>query len=276
VIGDWGVKGSSVQKKVAEQIDIYAKKHNAHFIITAGDNFYPSGVSSTTDAHWSNSYENIYTKEGHQVPWYPVLGNHDYRGNPDAQIKYSTVSSRWKMPARYYSFKQDIDRSTSALFVFTDTSPFVEAYHNYSMADLQKQDTAKQLTWLQETLTPDRQWKIVVGHHPVYSAGSHGNTGELIKKFKPIFLQSKTDFYICGHEHNLQHLKIASEPVQYFISGGGGRSLYGLTRNANSIFARSIHGFMSVTLYRDRANVYFYNENGILLHRAQVEKNQSE
>lgn len=30
------------------------------------------------------------------------------------------------------------------------------------------------------------KWKIVLGHHPVYSYGEHGNTAELIEGLKPI------------------------------------------------------------------------------------------
>ena len=224
VIGDWGVRGTEAQKLVADQINVYAKTYNAKFILTTGDNFYPAGVSNTTDPHWKESFEDIYNKEGHQVPWYPSLGNHDYGANPQAEIDYSSVSTRWKMPARYYMVKKNIDAGHSVLLTFTDTSPFVNSYYTLPyFPDLKQQDTAAQLSWLRTTLSASNDtWKIVVGHHPVYSAGSHGSTQELIERFKPIFLQTKTDFYICGHEHNLQYLAVPNENVQYLISGGGG------------------------------------------------------
>jgi hypothetical protein len=37
------------------------------------------------------------------IPWYPILGNHEYRGNTQAVLDYSQVSARWEMPARYYT-----------------------------------------------------------------------------------------------------------------------------------------------------------------------------
>lgn len=30
------------------------------------------------------------------------------------------------------------------------------------------------------------KWKIVVGHHTIFSAGDHGNTQELVDKLLPI------------------------------------------------------------------------------------------
>jgi hypothetical protein len=45
-----------------------------------------------------------------------VLGNHDYRSNPQAQVEYTKVSNRWKIPERYYSFVVPIDDSTEAEF----------------------------------------------------------------------------------------------------------------------------------------------------------------
>ena len=97
VMGDWGKYGGGSQKPVAAAIDDYSKKFHAQFIITTGDNFYPAGVSSITDSHWQLSFENVYNKDGHQIRWYPTLGNHDYQQNPGAEIQYSSISNRWTM-----------------------------------------------------------------------------------------------------------------------------------------------------------------------------------
>ena len=101
------------------------------------------------------------------------------------------------MPSRFYSLKKNINPLATALFVFTDTSPFVNAYYNGAMPDIWQQDTAAQLKWLNQTLSNSTDtWKLVFGHHPVYSVGAHGNTPELIQRFKPIFDKTETDFYI--------------------------------------------------------------------------------
>lgn len=66
------------------------------FIISVGDNFYTNGVASVDDPMWKTSFEDIYKGANLFIDWYPVLGNHDYRGNPQAQIDYSKRSRRWK------------------------------------------------------------------------------------------------------------------------------------------------------------------------------------
>ena len=74
---------------------------NAAFVISVGDNFYENGVASLQDPHWQQSFEHVYAAKSLQVPWYVVLGNHDYRGNVDAQLDYGKTHPRWNMPARY-------------------------------------------------------------------------------------------------------------------------------------------------------------------------------
>lgn len=272
VIGDWGQDGAYSQKPVADAINDYSKKFKAQFIVTTGDNFYPAGVSSITDPHWKLSFENIYNKEGHLLPWYPILGNHDYQQNPNAEIQYSTTSDRWKMPARYYTVKKNISLLVSALFIFTDTSPFVAAYYGAAMADLPQQDTATQLRWLKQTLLASNDnWKIVFGHHPVYSAGRHGHTPELIQRFKPVFEQANTDFYICGHDHSLQYITWPADSTHYLVSGGGSESTP-VYPQSYTPFARPSPGFLVMTLYARRANFYFYNQRGELLYRKQILK----
>jgi acid phosphatase len=155
------------------------------------------------------------------------------------------------------------------LFVFTDTSPFVTSYYTNppTFSDLNQQDTSLQLQWLNTTLSVTAEtWKIVVGHHPVYSVGLHGNTPELIQRFKPIFLNNKVDFYLSGHDHDLEHLKVAGESVNYLVSGGGSEN-YPILSNTNSLFAQPTPGLLVMTVYPDKSESYFYNQNGELLYQ---------
>ena len=131
VFGDWGRNGEDNQKKVARQMGAAAKKFKPEFIVSTGDNFYPNGVRSTHDHNWLASYEDIYTAHSLQTDWYIVLGNHDYGGEPQAEIDYSAVDRKWNMPARYYSkvFYINGDTALGMLFVFLDTSPFLTEYY---------------------------------------------------------------------------------------------------------------------------------------------------
>jgi tartrate-resistant acid phosphatase type 5 len=272
VIGDWGTEGSGNQKAIADQMDIQSRKFNAQFIITTGDNFYPVGVKDTDDPHWRKSFYDVYNKSGHNIPWYPVLGNHDYASNPQAQVEFSSKSKRWNMPSRYYHKNKKLSDSLNALFVFTDTSPFLKGYHRRERGDIKAQDTAAQLNWLVKTLSSSNdKWKIVIGHHPIYSAGSHGKTFTMLNLFKPAFLKNKVDFYISGHDHSLQYLKIRNQPLRYLVSGGGSSNTSVYKRSFN-VFAKSTTGFIVMTLYATKANFYFIDQNGNTVYSQQVIK----
>jgi hypothetical protein len=107
-LDDWGRNGEYNQHSVAGQMAVAARALDVQFILALGDNFYPSGVRSTADPQWRASFEDVYSAHALNVDWYVVLGNHDYKGNPQAEVDYSRVSRRWRMPARYDSVRRTI------------------------------------------------------------------------------------------------------------------------------------------------------------------------
>ena len=146
-----------------------------------------------------------------------MLGNHDYRGNPQAEVDYTQRSRRWRLPARYYTKTVDLGddpagAAVQAQFFFIDTPPMIERYqrqpNRYALAD---QDPAAQLRWLEDALKASTaRWKVVVGHHPVYSVGARkqaaggGIQAELERTLVPLFEKYHVQAYVAGHEHSLQ------------------------------------------------------------------------
>jgi acid phosphatase len=220
VISDFGGQGGKVQREVGIQLGRQASIEKSCFVITCGDNYHQKGISSATDPKWKAEFENIYSDSALMIPWYASLGNHDYNGNPEAEIQYSQISKRWKMPARYYSHKEKINDTTDVLFIHLDTSPFITDYQkNDSIYHVLGQDTKVQLNWLDSVLANSEvRWKIVIGHHPIYSAvEKRGNTQELIEQVLPILKRHKVQAYFCGHEHFMQYLVDGS--LNSFICG---------------------------------------------------------
>lgn len=269
IIGDWGRQGEYHQKDVANQMDNYVKNNNTSFVIATGDNFYDNGVESIKDTLWALSYEGIYNGDNlKDKKWYVVLGNHDHRGNPTAEIAYSQTSNRWTMPDYYFIRKEKVSETDSALFIYIDTTPLVKEYYEEpeKYAYAVKQDTAKQMRWIDSVLAASKdRWKFVVGHHPVYSGSpKHGNTPELIATLKPLMEKYKVDAYFCGHDHDLQHLKEANGTVDYFVSGAGSETRP--TGNLPSTkFAKDISGFAGVSLTKDTLKLAFIDYQGNVL-----------
>jgi tartrate-resistant acid phosphatase type 5 len=268
VLGDWGRAGGHKQVNVAVQMAIEAARNKADFIISTGDNFQDRGPRNVTDKKWQTYYENVYSYSPLMVPWYVVLGNHDYMGNVQAQIDYTRLSSRWNLPGRYYSLVREIGNGVSLRLIFLDTNPFVEHYHHSRQyKNVAGQDAGKQLAWLDSTLAASTgQWKIVVGHHPIFSAAPrHGDTPELQEQVKPLLEKYGVQAYFCGHDHNLQHLKPQGGTVNYFVSGGGSWTRK-TGSNEHTLFSSSSAGFAAVLLRKGQMVVRYIDYLGAQLY----------
>lgn len=261
VIGDWGARDSRGQHSVAAEMTLVARQIAPHFVISVGDNFYRKGVGSIRDPQWQESFEQIYSDPALMCPWYAVLGNHDHLGNVAAETEYSKVDSRWHMPAPFYSMAEVLSDGSAADFFFLDTTAIV-GYRGIPAGD------APQLAWLRRKLAASRaQWKIVVGHHPVFSGGKHGGDPILREAVKPLFDRFGVSAYLSGHEHDLQHIVI--DAVHYLISGSGSK-----TRRSGRIdgtrFAASSLGFMTASLAPAAMTIEFIDEAGTRLHEATI------
>lgn len=218
-VGDTGT-GGPIQYSVAKAMEDKCKKSGCDFGIILGDNIYNSGVSSVDDPQFKTKFEDPY--KNLDFRFYLTLGNHDYRGNVQAEIDYTKKSKKWYMPGRTYHFSRG-----PADFFSIDTDAPSEAQVN-------------ELT--KEINNSKAKWKIVFGHHPRYTNGVYENaTGELQRLLdKP--LCGKADLYLCGHEHDKQHLKKACG-VEYLIVGTGGGVRTKLRPAPNSLFAKATPGF---------------------------------
>jgi hypothetical protein len=264
IVSDWGWNGFKAQQEVADQMARSAEKTEPSFVVSCGDNFQVQGVASVQDPLWITNYENVYKSVYLQCDWYPVLGNHDYRGNTQAQIDYSKISRRWRLESRYYTMVRRVNDSVSARFIFLDTSPFVtDYYHKPGMPDIPLQDTAAQLAWLRDVLANSKeQWKLVFGHHPVLSGGkTHGSTPELIERFRPLFEKYHVQVYFSGHDHDLQHLKEKGGSVDYIVTGTGGEPRP-TGRIEQTIYSASMPAFSTVSLWGDSIRVRFVDSKG--------------
>ncbi len=280
IFGDWGRNGYFNQKEVADEMGLVAEAAGTEFIISAGDNFQINGVRSVNDPLWQTSYESIYTHPALLKDWYVVLGNHDYHGNPQAEVDYTKVSRRWNMPSRYYVVHKKLGEkdSTTADFFFLDTPPLQRKYHSEDgYSDLNKQDTAAQLKWLDQALKASKsRWKIVVGHHPVYSSGGHGTKDEDIivdmpKRFAKFFASHGVDAYFCGHDHDFEYIKQNDSPVNYFVIGNGSETRP-IKAGPATVFAKSFSGFTTVNLSKNTMTVSAIDLKGNIVYTTAIPK----
>jgi tartrate-resistant acid phosphatase type 5 len=261
-VGDVGT-GADGQRDVAESMAAKAAQEPISFVLMLGDNFYESGVTSVTDPQWTNAFVDMYHQPSLQVGFYAVLGNHDYRSNPQAQIDYTRLSQRWRMLDRYYTVVRSLGDSASVQFFFLDTNPL--AYLSLSQAKALS-DTGiemRQIRWFDRQLNESTaQWKIVLGHHTIYSGGEHGDNESMRYLLEPLLTKYKVDFYLAGHDHDLELLK-SMNGVHYVVSGAGGKHRDVRWRE-NTLFAATNLGFTFFRISPNEAVIEFLSRNGSL------------
>jgi len=159
VANDLGRNGYYDQKPIAELMGQMAENGaDPEFVLATGDVHHFEGVRSVNDPLWMTNYELIYSHPELMIDWFPLLGNHEYRGNTQAVLDYSNVSRRWTMPARYYT-KTFEDKGATIRILWVDTAPMIDKYRNESdtYPDACKQDYRKQLAWVDSVLSAAKE-----------------------------------------------------------------------------------------------------------------------
>lgn len=271
-VGDWGRDGMCCQRDVAHRLSQVQSNWAPKFVLNLGDSFYPAGISSADDPQIASSWADVYSRN---VPWYSVAGNHDHRGSVNAQLKLSATSQHWHMPALSY-----FERHADVLFAFLDTTPMYYSHNelryfqtNFSTADAQ---TAAQIKRLDSTLQEsDAKFKIVIGHHPLYSVGHHftgepQNLARMRTHLQQLFERHHVAAYICGHEHSLEHTLVNG--VHYFISGGGSKVRQVDNHIPQNLFAIGRQGFMAFAIEDQLMEVFVVDMEGAILHSANISR----
>ena len=270
-IGDWGMDSPEQIRNGKEMANIFADHElvDEFFTVALGDNFYHYGIKGIDDPKWSK----VFSKPFNDVkcPWYPILGNHDWEGNVQAQLDFRG-DERWQMPGFYYT--KTIGRIQ---LVFIDTSilcPEVSA--EFTMKEFTPEKRQEHLDWLEDTLKQSTaEWIVVFGHYPVYSGGVYGIMPEM-QPINDVMMKYQVDCYICGHDHSLQHLYCDESKINYFISGAGCERTYCKKLSGYSLFGVAVEGFLNCTIRGCIMTAVFVSCEGKELYRVDVQRRTKE
>lgn len=282
IIGnDLGRNGYYDQKPIADVMGKIGEAIGIECIAAPGDIHHFNGVMSTQDPLWMTNYELIYSHPELMLDWYPVLGNHEYRGNTQAVLDYTKVSARWTMPARYYTKVLSGgkgEENVSVRLVFLDTTPMIDKYRNNpdEYPDACKQDYQRQLQWIDSVLTAaNEDWVIVLGHHPIY-ADTGKDTSErtdMQNRLNPILKKhNNVSFYICGHIHNFQHIHMKDSGIDYIVNTSGSLSRQNVNAVDGTQFCDGRSGFSLACANKNTLTIYFMDKTGTPIYN--IEKNK--
>ena len=206
--------------------NINQDKSDDDIFVLLGDNFYPNGVTDTSDSLWDN------LELFGDSDIYPVLGNHDYLGSIDAQILND--KKNWNLDSYYYKKTfENID------FFFIDTAILQPNYSNLSSSIVKSKTIIspmqlrnEMLEWLDKELNSSKNTKIIVGHYPLISYGLYGIHKNLMFQLLPLIKKHNVKYYMSGHDHNLQIIDIVSEDFSFKqVVSGASSFLYPILKN---------------------------------------------
>lgn len=270
IANDLGRNGYYDQKPIAELMGRMAETVGIECVVAAGDVHHFEGVRSTSDPLWMTNYELIYSHPELMLPWHPILGNHEYRGNTQAVLDYAGISARWEMPARYYTFTVE-DNDVTVRVVMLDTTPLIDKYREDAVGypDACRQEVEPQLSWLDRVLTDAREdWVIVVGHHPIFAQTEKSEKERLDMQRRVDTVLRRHDnvaMYVCGHLHTFQHIRRQGTDIDYVVNSSAS-----LSREVSPIegtqFCSGATGFSLVAADKDRLCLYMLDKDGKVLH----------
>ncbi len=267
---DLGRNGYYDQKPIAALMGEMAETIGPECVVAAGDIHHFNGVASVSDPLWMTNYELIYSHPELMLDWFPILGNHEYRGNTQAVLDYGKVSRRWVMPGRYYTQVLK-GKNTTVRIVFLDTTPLIDRYREDAdkYPDACGQDDKQQLDWLDKTLAQaNEDWVIVVGHHPIYAetGKSQVERDDMQKKVLPILKKhNNVAIYACGHIHDFQHIKMKGDNIDYVVNSSASLSRK-VKPVEGTVFCSSEPGFSVISADKKHLNLYMIDKKGNVLH----------
>lgn len=253
VIGDFGTGGSD-ECAVALQMLEEHKRTDLEFVLTVGDNIYPSGNAKHFVKHFEDPFTGLLKEK---VKFYAVLGNHDVEEGRKDQCNYSHFNMGGSC---YYS----ISRGNGLIeFFMLDSTDF----------------SAGQANWLENALRSSRAvWKIVALHHPIYSSGKkHGSDVRLRKILEPMLTKYRVQVVFAGHDHVYERLK-PQEGIQHFVTGSGGKMRRGDIDLKSPVRAMSYdedNSFMVIEV-DDREMIFrSVNEKGLVIDNGVIKQSSS-
>ena len=277
VANDLGRNGYYDQKPIAELMGRMAETVGIECVAAIGDVHHFEGVASTQDPLWMTNYELIYSHPELMLDWYPICGNHEYRGNTQAVLDYAKVSRRWMMPAKYYT-KVIEDDDVTVRLVFVDTTPMIDKYRKDTgkYPDAGKEDIQKQLAWLDQTLTDAKEdWVIVLGHHPIYAETSKNDTErtDMQNRLNAVLLKHKNvAMYVCGHIHNFQHIRKPGTDIDYIVNTSGSLSRPKVKAVDGTQFCSGITGFSLVCADKQTLDLHLIDKDGKVVYTVSKKK----
>jgi tartrate-resistant acid phosphatase type 5 len=278
MVGDWGWESDIAgQQKTAKQMVKYAKDNalKADALFMLGDSWYGPLPGGIRDARWKTQFEDMYPKSAFDCPAYSIMGNHDYQKmagvvKTEMELEYAKqAGTRWTQPSLWYSFEFPKKNPVMTVIALDSNVPMGHKDNGVDFT-LTATQQAEQLKWFAAELEKPRTtpFTVVMGHHPIFSNGPHGDHKVLIAEWEPLLAKHKVDLYLAGHDHDLQHLEFEGHPTSFVCSGAGGADLYDLkiAEAQRGPYAEKVYGFTHMETTAEKLTIRHIAADGRVVH----------
>lgn len=236
--------GGLGQRAVADAVLREHQKRSADAVWLLGNNFRRFGVQGVYDPQWESKFESMYPESLMKVPFFAVLGRSDHRGDTRAQIDYSEYSSRWMMPAEYYSVEYRLGGETTVEFFVIDSCALKQSI----------QSRRKQMAWLRQALQrSEADWNLLVSFNPLWSNSRDGDDRELQEHILPILRQHPVDMILSASGETLEVMKPIDGVIQ--LVSGTGSSMLDVLESDRLLAASHRLGFLELVVSREELRV---------------------
>jgi DNA repair exonuclease SbcCD nuclease subunit len=166
------------------------------FWLCGGDHINASGANNS-QWEWEQFFN---TQQGllQNIPFVPVLGNHDKSPNKNFTYHFNTAET---------DFDQEMSTSPGSVysFVYGNALFLALSFEDYRLDGYLE----AQAKWIREEVRkhPDVKWRIAFYHKNIYTGASHqtDNDGIIVRnRFAPLFDSLKIDLALQGHDHVYQ------------------------------------------------------------------------
>ncbi|MCP5061574.1 MAG: metallophosphoesterase family protein [Ignavibacteriae bacterium] len=191
------------------------------------------------------------------IPFYPVLGNHEQ----ESSHYYNFFPLHNKKPwwSVDYGSVHIIGLDTSV-----PTDPESEQYQ-FLLADLKKNK---------------KEWTIVMFHYPLFHSHPNRPVYEFRYDWQPLFMKYGVDLALTGHDHYyhrsfpIGRMSENQKGVVHITSAGGGASLYPTVPQTYSAFDRSLYHFLVIDVTENELEVRAIDDNNNVFDAIIINKNQ--
>ena len=265
VFGDGGT-GESDQRTVAGAMGSFCRTgpHRCDFGLVLGDLIYGEGVRSATDPRFATQFEIPYDTLGALELWM-VAGNHDHgtRGSVEHQVAYSQASRRWRMPASHYA----IPKLPAWLHIYALDTEILRQFRDPRASSKKIAAGRAMLAGARRALCGKEGWRILIGHHPVYSSGPHvtgedalGVSRSMQSALKGVIDDCEVQLYLAGHEHHQELVQVGR--FLQVVQGAGGAAIRP-TRDRDpalvgSRWVAETHGFASIEFTASQLTLTYF------------------